>query len=51
MQSLLSRVVKSEGQDIEIFSIKDWVHSGTSDEGWVIHIDGSLMYRGQVEAP
>ena len=29
-------------------SIKDWVQSGTGDEGWTVHTDGSLRYRGWV---
>ena len=29
-------------------SIKDRVQSGTGDEGWSIHTDGSLRYRGRV---
>ena len=32
-------------------SIKDQVQSGTIDEGWVIHTDGSLQYRGRVVIP
>ena len=40
--SLLGRVIEFQGQDIEIFSIKDRVRLGTSDEGWVIHTNGSL---------
>ena len=31
--SLLSRVIESQGQDVEIVSIRDRVQSGTSDEG------------------
>ena len=31
--SLLSRVIESQGQDVEILSIRDRVQSGTSDEG------------------
>ena len=31
--------------------IRDRVHSGTNDEGWNIHIDGSLQYRGRVVVP
>ena len=31
--SLLSRVIESQGQDAEIVSIRDRVHSGTSDRG------------------
>ena len=46
--SLLSRVIESQGQDAEIVSIRDRVHSGTSDEGWTVHADGSLRYRGRV---
>ena len=45
--SLLSRVVESQGQEAEISSIKDRVQSGTCDEGWAIHTDGSLRYRGR----
>ena len=32
-------------------SIKDRVQSGAGDEGWVIHTDGSLLYRGRVMVP
>ena len=28
--------------------IRDRVQSGTGDEGWTIHTDGSLWYRGRV---
>ena len=49
--SLLSRVIESQGQDAEIVSIRDRVQSGTGDEGWTIHTDGSLRYRGQVVVP
>ena len=49
--SLLSRVIESQGQDAEIVSIRDRVQSGTGDEGWTIHADGSLRYRGRVEVP
>ena len=31
--SLLSRVIESQGQDAEIVSIRDRVHSVTGDEG------------------
>ena len=31
--SLLSRVIKSQGQDVEIVFIRDRVQSGTCDEG------------------
>ena len=46
--SLQSRVIESQGQDAELVSIKDRVQSGTSDEGWAIHIEGNLQYRGRV---
>ena len=49
--SLLSRVIKTQGHDIEISSIRDRIRSGTGDEGWAIHIDGSLRYWGQVVVP
>ena len=51
MPSLLSRVIESQGQDMEILSIRDRVQSSTSDEGWAIHIDGSLRYKGHVVIP
>ena len=46
--SLLSRVIESQGQDTKIVSIKDQVRLDTGDEGWAIHTDGSLRYRGRV---
>ena len=49
--SLLSRVIESQWQDAEIVSIRDRVQSGTGDEGWTVHVDGSLRYRGQVVVP
>ena len=49
--SLLSKVIKSQGQDIEILSIRDCVWSYTGDEGWTIHTDGSLRYKGWVMVP
>ena len=49
--SLLSRVIESQGQDAEIVSIRDQVQASTGDEGWAIHTDGSLQYRGQVVVP
>ena len=49
--SLLSRVIESQRQDAEIVSIRDRVQSGISDEGWTIHADSSLWYRGQVVVP
>ena len=48
MPSLLSRVIESQGQDAEILPIRNRVMSGISDEGWAIHTDGSLRYRGWV---
>ena len=32
-------------------SIRDRVQSGTGDEGWTIHTDGSLWYRERVVVP
>ena len=49
--SLLSRVIESQWQDVEIVSIRDRVQSGTGDEGWTVHVDGSLRYRGRVVVP
>ena len=49
--SLLSRVIESQWQDAKIVSIKDRVQAGTGDEGWTIHTDGSLRYRGRVVVP
>ena len=49
--SLLSRVIKSQGQDAEIVSIRDRVQSGTGDEGRTIHAYGSLRYKGRVVVP
>ena len=49
--SLLSRVIEFQGQDTEIVFIRDQVQSGTGDEGWTVHADGSLRYRGQVVVP
>ena len=40
--SLLSRVIETQWQDAEIVSIRDRVQSGTGDEGWTVHADGSL---------
>ena len=31
--------------------IRDRVQSGTGYEGWTVHIDGSLRYRGRVVVP
>ena len=44
-------MIKPQGQDAEIMSIKDWVQSGRSDEGWTIHADCGLRYRGHVMVP
>ena len=44
-------MIESQGQDAEIASIRDRVQSSTGDEGWAIHTDGSLRYRGQVVVP
>ena len=44
--SLLSRVIESQWLDAEIVSIMDRVHSGTGDEGWTVHADGSLRGTG-----
>ena len=49
--SLSSRVIESQGQDAEIVSIRDRVQSGTGDEGWTVHADGSLWHRGRVVVP
>ena len=32
-------------------SIRDRVQSGTCDEDWTVHVDGSLQYRGRVVVP
>ena len=49
--SLLSRVIESKWQDAEIVSIRDQVQSGIGDEGWTVHSDCSLRYRGRVVVP
>ena len=49
--SLLSRVIESHWQDAKIVSIKDRVQSAMGDEGWTVHTDGSLRYRGRVMVP
>ena len=49
--SLLSRVIESQGQDAKIVFIRDRVQSGTGDEGWTVHADGGLWYRGRVVVP
>ena len=32
-------------------SVRDRVQSGIGDEGWTIHTDGSLRYRGRAVVP
>ena len=32
-------------------AIRDRVQTGFGDEGWVIHADGSLRYKGRVVVP
>ena len=49
--SLLNRVIESQGKDAEIVSTRDRVQSSTSDEGWSVHVDGNLRYRGWVVIP
>ena len=49
--SLFSKVIDSKGQDAEISSIKARVKSGTGDEGWAMHANGSLWYKGPVVVP
>ena len=49
--SLLSKVIESHGQDAEIMFIRDRVQASTIDEGWAIHTDESLLYRGRVVVP
>ena len=44
-------MIESQGQDAEVVSIRDWVQSCTGDEGWTIHTDGSLQYKGWVVVP
>ena len=51
MSSLLSRVIESQEQDVELVFIKDQVQSGTVDEGWAIYTYGSLRYKGRVVVP
>ena len=46
--SLLSRVIESQWQDVEIVSIRDRVQLGTGDEGWTVHADCNLRYMGRV---
>ena len=32
-------------------SIRDRVQSSMGDEGWTVHVDGGLRYRGRVVGP
>ena len=41
-------MIEYQGQDAEIVSIRNRVQSGTGNEGWTIHVDSSLQYRGRV---
>ena len=49
--SLLNKVIESQGQDVELVSIRDKVKSGTGDDGWPIYTEGSLRYKEQVAVP
>ena len=49
--SLLSRVIESQVEDVELVSIRARVQPSTADEGWAIHTNGSLRYRGRVMVP
>ena len=49
--SLLRRVIESQVQGAELISIRGRVQLGTADEGWAIHTDGGLWYRGRVVVP
>ena len=31
--------------------MRDWVQLGTGDEGWAMHADDSLQYKGRVIVP
>ena len=44
-------MIESQGQDVEIVSIRDRVRLAAGDEGWTIHTNGSLWYRGRVVVP
>ena len=44
-------MIESQRQDAGISFIRDRVQSITGDEGWAIHTDDSLRYRGRVVAP
>ena len=49
--SLLNRVIESQGQDAKIVFIRNRVQSGMGNEGWIVHSNGSLRYRGLVVVP
>ena len=38
-------------QGIMVSSSRYVVHAGTGDEGWVIHTDDSLRFRGHIMVP
>ena len=44
-------MIELQGQDVEILSIRDQVRSSISDEGWIMHSNGSLRHRGWVVVP
>ena len=44
MPSLLGRVIESQGQDVELVSIRDRVQSGTGDEGWIKNLGGHFFF-------
>ena len=46
-------IVPDRGQGYIVYcdASRDRVHSGTGDEGWTVHSDGSLWYRGRVVVP
>ena len=48
---MLSRVIESLGQDTKMTSITDQVRSDTGEEGWAIHMNGGLRYRGRIVVP
>ena len=48
---LLSIVIESQGLGTKKVSIKDRVQACTGEEGWAIHTDGSLRYRGRAVVP
>ena len=44
-------MIESQGQNAELVSIRDRVQLGIGDEGWAIHTEGSLQYKGWVTVP